>query len=463
MNPSLPQPGELTSFSLLQAAELIRNRKVSPVDLTNACLHRIEQLNSTLNAFITVIADRALQEARRAEAEIYKGQWKGPLHGIPIALKDNVDTAGVRTTSASHVSRDRIPASDAEVAKRLKSANAVLLGKLNLHEFAYGGSGIISAFGPVRNPHDPEHITGGSSSGSAAAVASGMCFAAIGTDTSGSIRLPAAYCGIVGLKPTFGRVSCCGIVPLSLSLDHAGPMTRSVADAATFLQLIAGYDPQDLYSQDQPVPDYSSALDQAVSGLCIGIPREMFFQHLDPDIGACVEAAINFLRKEVADVREMPPLPDADRTVFTTEAWAYHADYVAKNPDLYQPETLRRIRTGSQINAADYVRKRQELEAVRRKAPDLFADIDLIVTPTSPIPAPTIAELQDDPSKLRPAELLMLRNTRPFNILGLPTISIPCGFTNNGMPVGLQISGPPWREDLVLRLAKVLEGHSAPL
>lgn len=462
MNPNLPQPGELTSFSLLQAAELIRQRKVSPVELTQACLKRIEQLNPELNAFITVTADQSLDRARRAEAEITQGKWKGPLHGIPIALKDNVDTAGILTTAASHVFRDRVPSRDAEVASRLKSAGAVILGKLNLHEFAYGGSGIVSAFGPVRNPHNPEHITGGSSSGSAAAVASGMCFAAIGTDTSGSIRLPAAYCGIVGLKPTYGRVSCSGIVPLSWSLDHAGPLTRTVADAAVVLQAIAGYDPHDLYSQNVPVFNYSAALKGEIADLRIGIPREMFFQDIDPDTAACVERAIAFLSKEVAGIREIPPLPDTDRTVFSAEAWAYHAEHVAKNPDLYQPETLRRIRTGAEIGASAYIQKRQELEVVRRNAASLFTDIDLIVTPTSPIPPPTIAELQNDPGKLRPAELLMLRNTRPFNILGLPTISIPCGFTSNGLPIGLQISGPPWREDLVLRLAKVLEERGAP-
>src|SRR5689334_12976187 len=284
---------ELTALTLHEASELVRKKSVSPVELTRACLERIAQLNPALNAFITVTADSALDEARRAEDEIQHGQRKGPLHGIPIALKDLVDTAGVLTTAASAVFRERIPQEDAEIVRRLKAAGAVLLGKTNLHEFAYGGSGIIGAFPAARNPRNPELITGGSSSGSAAAVAAQLCYAAVGTDTAGSIRLPASCCGIVGLKPTYGRVSARGVIPLSWSYDHIGPMARTARDAALLLQVLAGYDAEDIASQDVPVPDYAAAFaDCAVSRLRLGVPREWFFADLDPEVAARIEPAL---------------------------------------------------------------------------------------------------------------------------------------------------------------------------
>jgi aspartyl-tRNA(Asn)/glutamyl-tRNA(Gln) amidotransferase subunit A len=250
----------VTQLDLNEASQLLRNKKISPVQLTQECLSRIGRFNGKLNAFITITADSALAEARVAESEIQRGHWRGPLHGMPIALKDIVDTAGLRTTAASGLFKDRIPAKDAEVVRRLKAAGAVFLGKLNLQEFAYGGSSVISYFGPVRNPWDPIYSAGGSSGGSAVAVAARLCYAAIGTDTGGSIRQPASYCGIVGLKPTYGRVSASGVIPLSWSLDHVGPMTRTTTDAALVLQVIAGYDRQDTASIDTPVPDYTEKM-----------------------------------------------------------------------------------------------------------------------------------------------------------------------------------------------------------
>jgi aspartyl-tRNA(Asn)/glutamyl-tRNA(Gln) amidotransferase subunit A len=450
----------LTGLTLLQASTLVRQGDVSPVELTRACLERIEQLNPGLNAFLTVTADSALEEAGRAEAEIRQGAWKGPLHGIPLALKDLVDTAGVPTTAASALFRDRVPAEDAQIVRRLKAAGAVLLGKLNLHEFAYGGSGVIGAFPAARNPRNPALITGGSSSGSAAAVAAELCYAAVGTDTAGSIRLPAACCGIVGLKPTYGRVSARGIIPLSWSYDHVGPMARTVRDAALLLQCLAGYDPADLAAQDVAVPDYSAAFSGSnVSRLRLGIPREFFYSDLDPEIVARVETAIARLAALTAGVREISLPVDTDRTVAKCESWAYHAQYVATSPHLYQPETLRRIRTGQEVTAAEYIAKRNQLELIRRGRASLFAGIDLIVTPTIPIPAPSFAELQAHPDQLRPTELILLRNTRPFNVLGLPTISVPCGITADGRCVGLQIAGKPWDEISVLRLAHVFESR----
>src|SRR5262245_43151185 len=291
---------ELTAMSIREAAELVRRKKVSPVELTKASLTRIEQFNPTLNAFITITSDAALAQARAAESEIQRGMWRGPLHGIPIALKDMIDTAGVKTTAASALFKDRVPQEDAEVVSRLKKAGAVLVGKNNLHEFAYGGTSLVTHFGPVRNPWDVTRIAGGSSGGSAAAVAAQLCFGSIGTDTGGSIRLPAGYCGIVGLKPTYGLVSTRGVIPLSWSLDHVGPLARDVADTAVILQAIAGHDPQDTHSQIIPVPDYFVALRSKTSSLRLGVQREFFFAGLAPEIATAVDRAISVLEKLTA-------------------------------------------------------------------------------------------------------------------------------------------------------------------
>src|SRR5579864_8012930 len=289
---------DVTGLSLQEAAALVRRKAVSPVELTQACLARIERLNPALNAFITVTAEQALRDAHDAEAEIQKGKWRGPLHGVPIALKDLFDTAGVRTTAGSGVFKDRVPQQDAEVVRRLRAAGAVLLGKLNMHEFAYGGTSVPSYFGPVHNPWNLDRIAGGSSGGSAAAVAAGLCYGALGSDTGGSVRQPAAYCGIAGLKPTYGRVSTRGVIPLSWSLDHVGPMCRTVGDVALLLQGIAGYDPEDSNSVDAPVPDYAQALRAKISALRLGVPRRVFFEQIDPEIAAAVNQAIEALDRK---------------------------------------------------------------------------------------------------------------------------------------------------------------------
>jgi len=440
-------------MTLLEAARAIRAKEVSPVELTRECLARIEQLNPKLNAFITVTAEQALEQASAAEAEIQRGHWRGPLHGIPIALKDVFDTAGVRTTGASALFENRIPAEDAAAVQRLKEAGAVLVGKTNLHEFAYGGSTMVSHFGVVRNPWDTERIAGGSSSGSAAAVMAGMCYAALGSDTAGSIRQPAAFCGAVGLKPTYGRVSMRGMLPLAWSYDHAGPITRTVADAAAVLQVLAGYDREDVTSRDMPVSDYTAALDLDIRTLRLGVARRYFFDNADPAIAAAVNQAIELLQEMAADLREIEVPVYSDDPAKKAEAYAYHAEFAAKSPQLYHPETLRRIQNGASVTAPEYISARRNLERVRRDAECLFETVDAILTPTVVIPPPKIDDLKREPAKLRDVEIITLRNTRPFNVLGLPTISVPCGFTNAGLPVGLQIAAAPWREDIVLALA----------
>jgi aspartyl-tRNA(Asn)/glutamyl-tRNA(Gln) amidotransferase subunit A len=443
--------------SILETGELLRKREVSPVELTKSCLDQIEKLNPTLNAFITVTAELALAQARAAEDEIGRGNWRGPLHGIPLALKDLIDTAGIRTTAASALFEDRVPAEDAEVVRRLKNAGAVLLGKQNLHECAYGGSSMISYYGEVRNPWNPSCIAGGSSGGSAASVAAGLGYAAIGTDTAGSVREPAALCGIVGLKPTYGRVSTRGVIPLSWSLDHVGPLARTASDAAVLLQAIAAHDARDANSVDAPVPDYLAALREGLKPLKIGIPRKFFYEELDREVASAVEQAIGIVSALGNDLFEIVIEVPTDRTLQAAEAYAYHAKFVSRSPELYQPETLRRIRSGEEISADEFEKRRRELKQIRSSIHKAFEKVDALLAPTAPVPAPAIDELKRNPELLRPCELLLLRNTRPVNVWGLPAISIPCGFTSAGLPVGLQIIGPHWREDRVLQLAHAYE------
>ncbi len=450
------QPSDLTKLSLSAASDLVRRKRVSPVELTQACLARIEKLNPKLNAFITITADSALAQAREAEADIQHGHWRGELHGIPIALKDLVDTAGVRTTAASALFKDRIPTQDAEIVRRLKASGAVLLGKLNMHEFAYGGSSVISFFGPVHNPWALDTETGGSSGGSAAAVAAGMCYAAIGSDTGGSIREPAAFCGIVGLKPTYGRVSTRGVIPLAWSLDHVGPMARTVTDAALMLQVLAGYDSEDATSTDTPVPDYSAAL-TGNQRPRIGIPRTYFYEGLHPEIAAALETARTVLAKLASNQREVETPASNDTLILRSEAYAYHQENAAKTPELYQPETLKRIRGGADVTMAAYVQARRQMDQFRRAVRKTFETVDLLITPTTPVPPLKISDLLGDMENLRAKEIVTLRNTRPFNILGLPTISIPCGLTKAGLPIGMQITGPAGSEAAVLQLAYAYE------
>jgi len=440
-------------FTICELSRKLRDRDISPVELTQHCLVLIEKLNPGLNAYITVCAKSALDQARRAEREIFGGNYRGPLHGVPIGLKDIIDTAGTLTTAASALFKDRIPAEDAEVVRRLRAAGAIILGKQNLHEFAYGGSSMISFFGEVHNPWGVGRVAGGSSGGSAASVAAALGFAAVGTDTAGSIRLPAAYCGVVGLKPTYGRVSARGVIPLSPSYDHVGPITNSVYDAALMLQVLSDFKAGDQCAK----PSLVARFDQLPEKLRIGVPREFFFDDLHAEVAEAVEKAIETFRKLHAEIREVKLEVSTDRTLASGEAYAYHEPFVARSAELYQPATLERIRSGANISADDVLRARKELEGSRHAIGKIFDEVDLLLTPTVPIPPPPIAELREHPENLRPQELIMLRNTRPFNVWGTPTISVPCGFTGDGLPIGLQLASAPWREDAVLQAAHAYE------
>jgi len=427
---------EICTFTLSGASAAIKNGKLSPIDVTRACLDRIRAFDRQYNSFIAVYEEHALADAEALTAELRAGRWRGPLHGIPIALKDLIDVAGMVTTAASELFLENRAAEDADVVHRLKQTGAIILGKTNLHEFAYGGSGMISHFGAVRNPVNPLYISGGSSSGSAAAVAAGFCFAALGTDTAGSVRLPAACCGVVGLKPTYGCVSTRGVVPLAWSYDHVGPIARTVEDADIVLRAISDLEIQ--------------VIDPAQ--LKIGVARKYFFEGCDPEIKGVIDAIADSLR--AVDV-ELPI--DEDRTVSNAEAFAYHQQFIAEHPDRYQKETLRRIRSGEQITAAAYITKRRELHEIRRHAGEVFKNVDVVLTPTVAISPSLIAELEENPKELRPRELLMLRNTRPFNVLGLPTISVPCGQTKAGLPIGAQLTAGPGREDQIIAVGRLIE------
>ena len=456
----------MIDLSISEAAELLRQKKISPVDLTTACLDRIERLNPVLNAFITVTDEGALAQARRAEDEIQLGKWRGPLHGIPIGLKDLIDTAGVRTTCGSALFADRVPTEDAEVVQRLKRAGAVLIGKQNLQEFAYGGTSASSHYGAVHNPWNPKHIAGGSSGGSAAAVAAGMCFGAIGSDTGGSIREPAAFCGIVGLKPTYGRVSTRGVFPLSWSMDHVGPICRNVRDAALMLEAIAGYDVLDPTCVDWPTERYAKAL-SVRTDFRIGLVRQPFFADLDREIELAINEAIEVIRRMSAVSEARPSgratslevlevdLPSVPTAVQAPEVYAVHKDYYANSPELYRPWMRSRLTQAATADTSAYVTDRFALERVRRTVNDVFAEVYLLITPTTPVPPITIEEASN--MSPTPSGEVWLRNTRPFNAYGLPTISIPCGFTSAGLPIGLQIAGPRFGEGRVLRFAHAFE------
>ena len=439
-------------LTLTEATEQIRTRQLSPLELTRSCLDRIERLNPVLNAFITVTADLALDEARQAEAEIMAGHWRGPLHGVPVAMKDLLDTAGIRTTAASNQYRERIPAEDAALVRQLKQAGAVIVGKLNLHEFAFGMSGIVSAFGPVHNPWNLECTTGGSSSGSAAAVAAGLCVAALGTDTAGSIRCPSALCGIVGHRPSAGLLNPEGLIPLARSFDTVGPMTRTVRDAATLLGAL-------VVDAGSSFPDDWAALGDSVARFRVGVARRGFFDDLQPEVASCMEQALRGISSLVTHMQDVEVEAGAHRTIFNAEIYEYHERMVTTTPELYQPQTLPRVQKCAGISATDYIRDWRALAAEREKAEAVFQEVDVVVTPTVPVAAPRISDLQAlGIADLRPFETkYLLRNTSPFSALFWPSVSVPCGFTSDGLPVGMQISGKPGTDAKVLRLAHAYE------
>ncbi|MBV9355705.1 MAG: Asp-tRNA(Asn)/Glu-tRNA(Gln) amidotransferase GatCAB subunit A [Chloroflexi bacterium] len=447
------------ALSITEAAELIRTRQLSPVELTRAVLDRIDAVDGRVRAYVTVLREPALAEARQAEQEIVDGAYRGPLHGIPIAVKDLFDTAGILSTSSSKVRAGHVPSRDAAAVERLRAAGAVLVGKTVTHEFAYG---VISS--PTRNPWNLEHIPGGSSGGSGAALAADECLGALGTDTGGSIRIPASVNGVAGIKPTYGRVSKYGVASLAWSLDHVGPMGKSVGDLAIMLGLLAGRDPRDSSTARAPVDDYLARLHAGVQGLRLGLPTNYFFEECNPEVARAVRTAAQVFRDLGAEVQELTIAdlalaPAAEFAICVPEASAYHQAALRRQADDYGEDVRLLLEAGELYLATHYLKAQRVRTVIRAGVRRAFDGLDGMLTPTLPQPAarhdqagfplPSGAE--------EPVINAYVRTCCPFNLTGLPALSIPCGFTEQGLPIGLQIAGRPFDEAMVLRIGQAYE------
>jgi len=462
---------DLTSLTLAQASAKIRSGTVTATQLTKACLDRIGVYGPKLDCFITVMSEKALAQAKELDEEQKAGKLRGPLHGIPIALKDNIDTAGTRTTAGSAVFEDRVPSEDAPVTARLKAAGAVIIGKTNLHEFAMGG-GDVSFFGPARNPWALDHTTGGSSSGSGAATSADLCLGSLGTDTAGSIRNPASYCGIVGIKPTYGLVPIRGIAPLCLSLDHCGPIAKTVEDAAIMLNVLAGYDKLDITSVEHGREDYVAGMKQPVAGLRLGVPADAF-DGANEEVGRIVQTAIDLLGNATRGVKEvnLPSANDVSYINFANlgETYAYHEQFFKLQSTRYQPTDRIRLQAEADGHprAEDYIRLQWELETLRRTIDDAFTDFDLVVMPTQKTTAPALndmlkRDMETVAGKPAPsARSAAGSNVGAYDAYGIPSITVPCGFSKEGLPVGLMICGPHFSESKVFALAHAYEQATA--
>lgn len=452
--------------TITEVAPLLRARKLSPVELTRATLARIERLDKKLNSYITVMREEALAGAAAAEKEIAAGKYRGPLHGVPISIKDMFATRGVRTTAGSKVLADWVPDHDATAVARLRSAGAVIVGKTNMHEFAYGVTSDNQFYGPVHNPWDLKRVPGGSSGGSGAAIASGLCFASLGSDTGGSIRIPSAVCGTVGLKPTYGRVSRYGGIPLAWSIDHVGPLARSVSDAALMLHALAGADPNDATCSRRPVPDYSAALRQDIHGLRIGLPQQYFFEHVDPEIGDAVRAAIAKLEGSGAQVIpvSLPHLDlcsPAEAHITLAEATSYHEPYMKTKIEQYGAGVRTDLEAGKYLLATDYVKSQRARTLLKKIFQDTFKKVDVIVSPTVPAFPPVIGDVYVQSGDMREHIVdAFLRFAIPYNLAGLPALSVPCGFSRAGLPIGLQFAANAFDEAALIRVGHAFEAAS---
>jgi aspartyl-tRNA(Asn)/glutamyl-tRNA(Gln) amidotransferase subunit A len=449
---------ELSYATIRDVGARLRRRALSPVELTRALLERIEQLEPRLHAFVTVTADRALADAKAAEAALGRGDISSPLLGIPLAYKDIYATRGVLTTGGSALLADWIPDEDSTCVARLQRAGAVMLGKLITHEFAFGLQFPGHRFAPARNPWDLDRIPGGSSSGSGTALAAGMVFGALGSDTGGSIRGPASFCGIAGLKPTYGRCSRAGVLTLSWTLDHTGPMARTVEDCAYLLQALAGYDTADPASSREPVPDYVAPLARGVRNLRVGVPREYFCQDLDPEVEKGFEQALSTLRQLGASVQDVqiPSIQSAPAymVILLSEAYAYHERDLREHPELFGEVLRERMLAGGLISASEYVQAQRIRVRLQGDMADALRRVDVLATPTSAKPAATFTAMYD------PNPEMPRSNTGPFNMTGLPTLAVPIGFSASGLPLSMQITGRPFDEATVLRVGHTYEQNT---
>ena len=451
---------DLHLMTIADLGRLLRSRQLSPMELTATYLDRVERLNPTLGAYITVMSETARVEAAAAEDEIGRGLYRGPLHGIPVAIKDIIYTQGVLTSAGSRVLADHVPAYDSTIVEQLRASGAVLLGKLNLSEFAVGGT-IDHPFGTPRNPWDLGRSAGGSSSGSAVAVAGGLCAGSLGSDTGGSIRGPSAFCGTVGLRPTYGRVTRHGVVPMSWSLDTVGPMTHTVEDCAIMLQAIAGHDERDSSSSSEPVPDYAASLGDRTDTLRVALPRAVFeYEGLESDVRTGVVSAVDSLAELGADIDEVSlPVSAHSGAVFLAtadvDAATFHMDWLKTRGDLYDWSTRTRLESAALTPATTYIRAQRARTLIRDELMTALEDHDVIVMPASPTLAPPIAQSTGSPGGYYQGRLDLGRRqyTGPAALAGLPAISVPCGFSDSGLPIGVQIIGRPFAEADLLRVA----------
>lgn len=454
---------ELCLLDASRLGALVRNKDVSPVEVVQAFLSRTERLEPRLNCFVTVLADQALAGARKAEAEIAQGQYRGPLHGLPVALKDIFDVAGVKTTASSRVLANNVAKADSTVARKLQEAGAVVFGKTNLHEFAFGITTNNPHFGATRNPWDTSRVPGGSSGGSGAAVAASLCPLTTGTDTGGSIRIPAALCGIVGLKPTFGRVSKAGVTTLAWSLDHTGPMTKTVADAALMLNAIAGFDPADPATVDVPVPDFTAALGKPVAGMRIGLPTRFFFEDMDDAVREAVLAgarqfeALGVIVEEV-DLPHIQYASAAFSPIIQAEAAAYHEQWYLEHASDYGQDVRARIEVGRTVLATQYINAQRARVLIRRDFEQALRKVDAVLAPTVPTTAgPIGVESVTIGGKTFELRAAYNGKTSPINLAGLPALAVPCGFSAEGLPIGMQLIGRAFDEETLLTLGHAYE------
>jgi aspartyl-tRNA(Asn)/glutamyl-tRNA(Gln) amidotransferase subunit A len=443
---------DLPFLSVAELSALLARRKVSPVEIVTALLARIDRYDGVLRSYLTVCREGALAAARQAEKEIVRGRRRGPLHGIPVSHKDISWTRGVRTTAHSRTLVNFVPDQDATHVRRLADAGMILLGKTNTTEFANGDMNLL---GLAPNPWNLAHYTGGSSAGSASALATGLAVAATGSDTGGSIRVPASFCGIVGLKPTYGRVSRFGVIPLSWTLDHAGPMTRTVRDCAMMLNVMAGFDPLDSSSARVPVPDFTAGLRRGVRGVVLGVPEQHYYEGLEPDVEQAVRRALRRLeslgaRLQPVDLPHAGLLEPAYSVLIAAEAFGAHAPRLRRHGALYGDRSRRRIAAGAFYSAADYEQALQIRRLWSREVGDVLRRVDALVTPTLPYAAFTIETQRAGPPDSS-------WGTRQFNLSGLPALSVPCGFTTAGLPVGLQFAGRAFDEAMLFRVAHAYE------
>jgi aspartyl-tRNA(Asn)/glutamyl-tRNA(Gln) amidotransferase subunit A len=459
-------PVDPARWTISTLAKAIARKELSPVEVVRAFLERIEAHDRQINAFITLLPEQALKSARKAEKEILAGRYLGPLHGIPFAAKDLFFVKGVRNTCGSKILADFVPKYDAAVIERLSSAGAILLGKLNMHEFANGPTSVNPHYGPVRNPWDPRRITGGSSGGSTAALAASFALLTVGSDTGGSIRIPSALCGCTGLKPTYGRISRYGAYPLSWSLDHPGPMAKTAADVALAMNVLAGRDHRDPATSSAPVPDYVRALRGGLERIRVGVPTGYFFEDLDPEVRASVKRAIADLEQLGADVQRIsiPHLPEASTAtsviIFAEMAAALEKWNVTRAADLGDDVRARLIQ-GAAIPASLYLKAQRFRRMIQEDFAAAFRKVDVLVTPQLPITAPLIGQATVSFGKtVEPVPAALTRLTRTYNLVGIPGLSVCCGFSASGMPIGLQIASRPFAEDVVLKVAHVYERHT---